>query len=295
MSSHATSAQNHQRLEHASRLHCKRRKQWSLCEVLPGRGHGAARLDIDLPLRTPDIVGFGIQYLVGDATRPHDVYNFLTFECVRLAAKATKLISGIGRPCVRQFSSSAGHTYLACRLMVRSRTASPLCLGTETNRLWPGRRPRRVSGPTVRRVASSSMLDSRVVRKGGSRREHLSLLLLSALRRQPFDEAAGRRGQWGGEVGVLRPLLFTRGNRARRYPARRTRSAKAAGHGRRRQAGQAGLKAVMVQLPSGRPVPFGPAALERNLTDVQDGVERRGWHSYAYHKFVVCDFNHPDP
>ena len=153
------------------------------------------------------------------ATRPHDVYNFLTFECVRLAAKATKLISGIGRPCVRQFSSSAGHTYLACRLMVRSRTASPLCLGTETNRLWPGRRPRRVSGPTVRRVASSSMLDLPVVRKGGSRREHLSLLLLSALRRQPFDEAAGRRGQWGGEVGVLRPLLFVRGNRARRYPA----------------------------------------------------------------------------
>ena len=59
--------------------------------------------------------------------------------------------------------------------------------------------------------------------------------------------------------------------------------------------GKPDSKAVMVQLPSGRPVPFGPAALERNLPDVQDGVERRGWHSYAYHKFVVCDFNHPDP
>ena len=45
--------------------------------------------------------------------------------------------------------------------------------------------------------------------------------------------------------------------------------------------GKPDSKAVMVQLPSGRPVPFGPAALERNLPDVQDGVERRGWHSYA--------------
>ena len=44
--------------------------------------------------------------------------------------------------------------------------------------------------------------------------------------------------------------------------------------------GKPDSKAVM-QLPSGRPVPFGPAALERNLPDVQDGVERRGWHSYA--------------
>src|SRR5262249_17731940 len=43
--------------------------------------------DIDKALRTPDFVGFGIQYLVGDATQPRDVYNFLTFKHVRLAAK----------------------------------------------------------------------------------------------------------------------------------------------------------------------------------------------------------------
>ena len=49
--------------------------------------------DIDKPLRTPDFVGFGIQYLVGDATPPHDVYNFLTFKHVRLTCRDRKLFS----------------------------------------------------------------------------------------------------------------------------------------------------------------------------------------------------------
>lgn len=44
--------------------------------------------DIDASLRTPDFVGFGIQYFIGNATQPRDVFNFLTFKRVRLAAKA---------------------------------------------------------------------------------------------------------------------------------------------------------------------------------------------------------------
>ena len=49
--------------------------------------------DIDKHLRTPDFVGFGIQYLVGDATQPRDVYNFLTFKHVRLKCRDRKLFS----------------------------------------------------------------------------------------------------------------------------------------------------------------------------------------------------------
>jgi hypothetical protein len=44
--------------------------------------------DIDASLRTPDFVGFGIQYFIGNATQPRDVFNFLKFKRVRLAAKA---------------------------------------------------------------------------------------------------------------------------------------------------------------------------------------------------------------
>jgi hypothetical protein len=44
--------------------------------------------DIDTSLRKPDFVGFGIQYFIGNATQPRDVFNFLTFKRVRLAAKA---------------------------------------------------------------------------------------------------------------------------------------------------------------------------------------------------------------
>jgi PLD-like domain len=44
--------------------------------------------DIDATLRKPDFVGFGIQYFIGAATQPRDVFNFLTFKRVRLAAKA---------------------------------------------------------------------------------------------------------------------------------------------------------------------------------------------------------------
>lgn len=44
--------------------------------------------DIDETLRKPGFVGFGIQYFIGDATRPRDVFNLLTFKHVRLAAKA---------------------------------------------------------------------------------------------------------------------------------------------------------------------------------------------------------------
>jgi hypothetical protein len=44
--------------------------------------------DIDDTLKKPDFVGFGIQYFIGNATEPRDVFNFLTFKRVRLAAKA---------------------------------------------------------------------------------------------------------------------------------------------------------------------------------------------------------------
>jgi len=44
--------------------------------------------DIDDTLKKPDFVGFGIQYFIGNATQPRDVFNFLTFKRVRLAAKA---------------------------------------------------------------------------------------------------------------------------------------------------------------------------------------------------------------
>jgi PLD-like domain len=46
--------------------------------------------DIDDSLKKPDFVGFGVQYFVGNAAQPRDVYNFLTFRHVRLAAKAAK-------------------------------------------------------------------------------------------------------------------------------------------------------------------------------------------------------------
>jgi len=46
--------------------------------------------DIDATLKKPDFVGFGIQYFIGNATQPRDVFNFLTFKRVRLAAKAAK-------------------------------------------------------------------------------------------------------------------------------------------------------------------------------------------------------------
>ncbi len=46
--------------------------------------------DIDESLKKRDFVGFGIQYFVGNATQPRDVFNFLTFKRVRLAAKAAK-------------------------------------------------------------------------------------------------------------------------------------------------------------------------------------------------------------
>jgi hypothetical protein len=46
--------------------------------------------DVDDSLKKSDFVGFGIQYFVGNATRPRDVFKLLTFKCVRLAAKAAK-------------------------------------------------------------------------------------------------------------------------------------------------------------------------------------------------------------
>ena len=46
--------------------------------------------DIDDILKKPDFVGFGIQYFIGNATQLCDVFNFLTFKRVRLAAKAAK-------------------------------------------------------------------------------------------------------------------------------------------------------------------------------------------------------------
>ena len=46
--------------------------------------------DIDDLLKKSDFVGFGIQYFIGNATQPRDVFNFLTFKRVRLAAKAAK-------------------------------------------------------------------------------------------------------------------------------------------------------------------------------------------------------------
>src|SRR5262245_65463711 len=33
--------------------------------------------DIDDSLKKPDFIGFGIQYFIGNATQPRDVFNFL--------------------------------------------------------------------------------------------------------------------------------------------------------------------------------------------------------------------------
>lgn len=44
--------------------------------------------DIDDSLKKPDFMGFGIQYFIGNATAPRNVFNFLTFKRVRQAAKA---------------------------------------------------------------------------------------------------------------------------------------------------------------------------------------------------------------
>ncbi len=44
--------------------------------------------DIEKQLRTPDFVGFGIQYRIGDDPKLHDVYNFLTFRKLREQAEA---------------------------------------------------------------------------------------------------------------------------------------------------------------------------------------------------------------
>jgi len=52
--------------------------------------------DIDDSLKKPDFIGFGIQYFIGNATQPRDVFNFLTFKRVRLAAKAAKKDIALG-------------------------------------------------------------------------------------------------------------------------------------------------------------------------------------------------------
>ena len=59
--------------------------------------------------------------------------------------------------------------------------------------------------------------------------------------------------------------------------------------------GKPDSKTVMVQLPGRGPVPFGPAALEKNLPEPFKSEWKGGSGIHMHHKFVVCDFNHVDP
>jgi hypothetical protein len=75
--------------------------------------------DIDDSLKKPDFVGFGIQYFVGNATQPRDVFNFLTFKRVRLAAKAAKKesLSSSADRCAHPSRCFAGRMFPASRSM----------------------------------------------------------------------------------------------------------------------------------------------------------------------------------
>ena len=75
--------------------------------------------DIDDSLKKPDFIGFGIQYFIGNATQPRDVFNFLTFKRVRLAAKEPRRTSrsASAHRCARRSRCFAGLMFLASRSM----------------------------------------------------------------------------------------------------------------------------------------------------------------------------------
>src|SRR5262245_24812279 len=53
--------------------------------------------DVDDSLKKSDFVGFGIQYFVGNATRPRDVFNFLTFKTREACGKGGQEGNRAGR------------------------------------------------------------------------------------------------------------------------------------------------------------------------------------------------------
>jgi phosphatidylserine/phosphatidylglycerophosphate/cardiolipin synthase-like enzyme len=52
---------------------------------------------------------------------------------------------------------------------------------------------------------------------------------------------------------------------------------------------------LMVQLPGRGPVPFGPAALTKDLPEPFKAEWTGGGGIHMHHKFVVCDFNGEKP
>jgi len=65
-------------------------------------------LDVDDTLKKPDFVGFGLEYKIGNGPFT-PVYNFLTFEKLRLQAEAfVKAIAN--RLAVSVFGSARGNT-----------------------------------------------------------------------------------------------------------------------------------------------------------------------------------------
>src|SRR5262245_44025022 len=51
----------------------------------------------------------------------------------------------------------------------------------------------------------------------------------------------------------------------------------------------------MVQLPGRGPIPFGPAALTKNLPEPFKAEWTGGGGIHMHHKFVICDFNGGNP
>jgi len=119
--------------------------------------------DIDESLKKPDFVGFGIQYFVGNATQPRDVFNFLTFKRVRLAAKAAKKeIALTERTSMRSPIQMFRWAHVpSVPLDGPVPTRCRRCSGMATSRPLPGPQRARRSVPIVPRVGHFSISASR--------------------------------------------------------------------------------------------------------------------------------------
>jgi PLD-like domain len=60
-------------------------------------------------------------------------------------------------------------------------------------------------------------------------------------------------------------------------------------------AGKPKSQTLMVQLPGRGPIPFGPAALTKNLPEPFKAEWTGGGGIHMHHKFVICDFNGDNP
>ena len=169
-------------------------------------------------LKKPDFVGFGIQYFIGNATHPRDVFNFLTFKRVRLAAKAAKPDAGTYRFC---FS------------------------------------PHKKAALSMKPLADA--IDD-------AKKSVFYAVAFCSAQSGPADKA----------LDALDPkkLLVM---------------------GVANMAGKPKSTTLLVQLPGRGPIPFGPAALTKNMPEPFKSEWTGGGGIHMHHKFVICDFNGDKP